>query len=49
VWWQRHDDGSISPSTAYEGYQTPCICLTWMFELIIGGSRASTTALCYDL
>jgi hypothetical protein len=32
VWWQWHDDGSISPSTAYEGCQTPFICLEWMWE-----------------
>ena len=25
VWWVWHDDGSISPSTAYEGCQTPFI------------------------
>ena len=27
-----HGDGSISPSTAYEGCQTPVICLEWMQE-----------------
>ena len=30
MWWERHDDGSISPSTAYEGCQTPSICLKRM-------------------
>jgi hypothetical protein len=25
-------DGFICPSTAYEGYQTPCVYLTWMWE-----------------
>ena len=32
VWWVWHDDGSISPSTAYEGCQTPFICLERMWE-----------------
>ena len=32
VWWKCHDDGSISPSTAYEVCQTPVICLAWMRE-----------------
>ena len=27
VWWKRHDDGSISPSTAYGGCESPFICM----------------------
>jgi hypothetical protein len=26
-----HDDGSICPSTAYEGCESPCICIDWMW------------------
>jgi hypothetical protein len=29
-WWWWHEDGSISTSTAYEGCQSPFICLEWM-------------------
>ena len=48
VWWQRLDDGSISPSTAYEGCQTPCICMEGMWEPCPCGFGASTNRKCME-
>jgi hypothetical protein len=32
MWWQRHDDGTISAFIAYEGCQTPCIYIAWICD-----------------
>jgi hypothetical protein len=29
---QLHDNGPISPSTAYDGCQSPFICMEWVWE-----------------
>ena len=40
-------DGSICPSIAYEGCQTPCMCMTWMCDPLWVGLKPH--CMCYGM